>query len=417
MKTPEASEKKTDRRYSLEQLDRLVTITAPVWWIDLAAVYVVIGVALIWAIWGAIPTKVQGHGILVSTGGVQEMVARTSGKVAAVLVKPGDMVQEGQVVARIIQPALTSQVENIRKELDSLKNMHRQAKEFYDRERSLQGKNFLAQRRNLQGQMGDIQQRQQWLHQRLKNQEELLAKGLITDKTLLDTREQLQNASEDQRKAQVNLQKTNVDEIQMVTRQERDLFELSLKILETSDKLDLLTKDLEYKEIVKSDFSGRVLEAKVSEGAEVNPGSKIISLDLLGGNLRAVLYVPIGHGGKKVKPGMPIQISPKDIKREQYGSMLGEVQSISPYPATPDAMMNLLRNEGLVKEFAQWGPAIAIHADLVADPATTSGFKWTSREGPPFKMDLGRVVLGEVVVGEQRPISLVIPYIKRVFGL
>ena len=282
MNKPETSEKKTDRRYSLEQLDRLVTITAPVWWIDLVAVYVVIGVALIWAIWGAIPTKVQGHGILVSTGGVQEVVARTSGKVAAVLVKPGDMVQEGQVVARIIQPALTSQVENIRKELDSLKKMHRQAKEFYDRERSLQGKNFLAQRRNLQGQMGDIQQRQQWLGQRLKNQEELLTKGLITDKTLLDTREQLQNASEDLRKAQVNLQKTNVDEIQMVTRQERDLFELSLKILETSDKLDLLTKDLEYKEIVKSDFSGRVLEAKVSEGAEVNPGSKIISLDLLG---------------------------------------------------------------------------------------------------------------------------------------
>jgi HlyD family secretion protein len=414
---PETSEKKTDRRYSLEQLDRLVTITAPVWWIDLAAVYVVIGVALIWAIWGAIPTKVQGHGILVSTGGVQEVVARTSGKVAAVLVKPGDMVQEGQVVARIVQPALASQVENLRKELDSLKNMHRQAKEFYDRERSLQGKNFQAQRRNLQGQMGDIQQRQQWLARRLKNQEELLAKGLITEKTLLDTREQMQNASEDLRKAQVNREKTNVDEIQMVTRQERDLFELSLKILETGDKLELLTKDLEYKEIAKSDHSGRVLEVKVSAGAEVSPGSKLISLDLLGGNLRAVVYVPIGHGGKKVKPGMPIQISPKDIKREQYGSMLGEVQSISPYPATPEAMLNVLRNQGLVKEFAQWGPAIAILADLQADPATASGFKWTSREGPPFKIDLGRVVLSEVVVGEQRPISLVIPHIKKVFGL
>jgi HlyD family secretion protein len=414
---PETSEKKTDRRSSLEQLDRLVTITAPVWWIDLVAVYVVIGVALIWAIWGAIPTKVQGHGILVSTGGVQEVVARTSGKVTAVLVKPGEMVQAGQVVARIVQPTLASQIENTRKELDSLKNMHHQAKEFYARERSLQGKNLLAQRRNLQGQMGDIQQRRQWLSQRLKNQEELLAQGLITDKTLLDTREQMQNASEDLRKAQVSREKTNVDEIQMVTRQERDLFELSLKILETSDKLESLIKDMEYRGIVKSDFSGRVLEAKVSEGAEVTPGSRIISLDLMGGNLRAVLYVSIGHGGKKVKPGMPIQISPRDIKREQYGSMLGEVRSISPYPATPEAMLNVLRNEGLVKEFAQGGPAIAIYADLLADPATISGFKWTSREGPPFKMDLGRVVLGEVVVGEQRPISLVIPYIKRVFGL
>jgi HlyD family secretion protein len=413
----ESSQQKTDRRYSLEQLDRLVTITAPVWWIDLAAVYVVIGVALIWAIWGAIPSKVQGHGILVSTGGVQEVVSRTSGKVAAVLVKPGDMVQEGLVVARIIQPALTSQVENTRKELDSLRKMHRRAKEFYDRERSLQGKNYLAQRHNFLGQMTDVQQRQQWLAKRLQNQKELLAKGLITDKTLLDTREQLQNASEDLRKAQINLEKTKVDEIQMVTRQERDLLELSLKILETGDKLDLLTKDLEYKEIVKSDFSGLVLEAKVSTGAEVTPGSKIISLDLQGGNLGAVLYLPIAQGGKKVKAGMPIHISPQDIKREQYGSMLGEVQSISPSPATPDAMLNVLRNEGLVKEFAQWGPAIAIYADLRVDPATMSGFQWTSREGPPFKMDLGRVILGEVVVGEQRPISLVIPYIKRVFGL
>lgn len=417
MKPPETSEQATDRRYSLEQLDRLVTITAPVWWIDLAAVYVVIGVALIWAIWGAIPTKVQGHGILVSTGGVQEVVARTRGKVTAVLVNPGDMVQKGQVVARIIQPELISQVENTRKELESLQNMRRQAKEFYDRERRLQGKNFLAQRHNLQGQMGDIQKRQQWLSRRLKNQEELLAKGLITEKTLLDTREQLQNASEDLRKAQVNLEKTNVDEVQMITRQERDLFELSLKILKTRDKLELLTRDLQYKGIAKSDFSGRVLEVKVSEGAEVKPGSGIISLDLLGRNLQAVLYVPIDSGGKKVKPGMPIQISPKDIKREQYGSMLGEVKTVSSYPATPEAMLNVLRNEGLVKEFSQWGPAVIIYANLLADPATPSGFKWTSREGPPVKMDLGRVILGEVVVGEQRPISLVIPYVKRVFGL
>jgi HlyD family secretion protein len=416
MATQPVSESQPDRA-SLERLDQLVTVTAPVWWIDLVAVYVVIGVALIWAIWGAIPTKVQGHGILVSTGGVQEVVARTSGKVVTVLVKPGDLVQEGQIVARIIQPALTSQVENLRKELSSLKNMHRQAKEYYDRERSLQGRNFLAQRRNLQGQMGDIQQRQQWLARRLQNQEELLTKGLITEKTLLDTREQLQNTSEDLRRAQVNLEKTNVDEIQMVTRQERDLFELSLKILEVSDKLELLTRDLEYKEIVKSDFRGRVLETKVSEGAEVNPGSKIISLDLQGGDLQVVLYVPIDYGGKKVRPGMSIQISPKDIKREQYGSMLGEVKSISPYPATPEAMLNILRNEGLVKEFSRWGPAVAVYARLLRDPGTESGFKWTSREGPPFKMDLGRVVLGEVVVGEQRPLSLVFPYIKRVFGL
>lgn len=416
MEASQISEKKTDRP-SPEQLDRLLTVTAPIWWLNLVAVYIVIGAAFIWGIWGAIPTKVKGNGILVSTGGVQEVVARCSGKVASVLVKPGEMVKEGQVVARIVQPTLASQVENTRRELDSLKNLHRQAKEFYNRERSLQGKNFLAQRRNLRNQIGDIQQRQQWLTKRLKAQEELLAKGLITEKTLIDTRESLQNATEDHRKAQVSLERTNVDEIQMITRQERDLFELSLRILETSDKLDLLSKDLEYKEIVKSDYSGRVLEAKVSEGAEVNQGSKIIILDLLGGELKAVIYVPIGQGGKKVKPGMQIQISPRDIKREQYGSMLGEVHDVSPYPASQEAMMNVLKNEGLVREFCQFGPPIVIHANLIADPSTPTGFKWTSREGPHFKMSLGRVVLGEVVVGKQRPISLVIPYIKKVFGL
>jgi HlyD family secretion protein len=264
--------------------------------------------------------------------------------------------------------------------------------------------------------MEDIQQRQQWLTKRLKAQEELLAKGLATEKTVMEIRESLQNAAEEQRKARVSLEKTNLDEIQMITRQERDLLELSLKILETGNKLDLLSRELEYKEVVKSDFSGRVLETKVSEGAEVNPGSQIISLDLMGGELRAVIYVPIGQGGKKVKPGMQIQISPRDIKREQYGSMLGEVQSVSPYPTTPEAMLNVLKHKGLVEEFSQLGPPMVIHAALIADPSAPSGFKWTS-QGPNFKMDLGWVVSGEVVVGEQRPISLVIPYLKRVLGL
>jgi HlyD family secretion protein len=44
---------------------------------------------------------------------------------------------------------------------------------------------------------------------------------------------------------------------------------------------------------------------------------------------------------------------------------------------------------------------------------TPSGFKWSSENGPPFKVRTGTLGIAEIVVFRQAPITLVIPFLRK----
>lgn len=96
-----------ERLSSPEQLDQLVRVTNPIGWVALLAILFLLVVAIVWGFLGSLPTKVMGQGILISPGGVKEIVAGVSGQVTDVYFDVGDRVQQDQVVARILQPGQT----------------------------------------------------------------------------------------------------------------------------------------------------------------------------------------------------------------------------------------------------------------------------------------------------------------------
>jgi len=54
---------------------------------------------------------------------------------------------------------------------------------------------------------------------------------------------------------------------------------------------------------------------------------------------------------------------------------------------------------------------------LSEDPATASGFKWSSSNGPPMKVFSGTICNARVTVSKKRPISYVIPLFKSTLGI
>ena len=132
--------------------------------------------------------------------------------------------------------------------------------------------------------------------------------------------------------------------------------------------------------------------------------------------MQAVLFIPAGDG-KKVSVGMQVQISPSTVKPEEFGFMLGQVKSVSLFPSTPEGMQRVLRNDQLVKELAQRGSPIEVVTDLLLDPTTRSGFKWSSPQGPPLGIFSGTLCTGSIVVDRKRPVEYVIPKIKETFGI
>jgi HlyD family secretion protein len=114
---------------------------------------------------------------------------------------------------------------------------------------------------------------------------------------------------------------------------------------------------------------------------------------------------------------MEVQVSPTNIKREEYGFMKGEVAYVSDYPATPAALMRNFENEALATAMSSSGPVTEVRVALKGDSETPTGFKWSASKGPSTIITSGTICTVRIVTKQQQPISLVFPYIKKKLGV
>lgn len=405
-----------ERLSSPEQLDQMVQVTDPKGWIALAGLGTLLLAAVAWGIWGSIPTEAQGDGILLRQGGISDLVSNAGGQVQDMLVSVGDVIEKGQPVARIQQDALLRQISGDRSKLAALRSQYEDAARISGQQKQLRARDLAQQRADLQRTIESLEKDVSLLRERLDVQQSLLNDGLITKETFLTTQQSL-NAKRDQL-AQARLELNGLDLKRIEADQQLDQ---QLEARQTAIRdLELEVKDLTAKlgenVNILSPYSGRVLEVLASRGDVVNPGTPILSVEVLSENLQAVLFVP-ASAGKKVQTGMTVRVTPSTVKREEYGSMLGKVTWVAEFPSTARGMTRLLGNEALVTRLMQQGPPIQVNVALQRDRSTPTGYRWSSSHGPNIKISSGTLASGDVVVQEDRPFRLVIPKIREATGL
>jgi hypothetical protein len=152
---------------------------------------------------------------------------------------------------------------------------------------------------------------------------------------------------------------------------------------------------------------GIVLEVLVEPGMLLDRGTPVLHLDPLGSQLQAVIYVPV-TSGKRIHPGMQVQLSPASVEAEDFGVMRGRVSFVSEYPASRTGMMALLENEFLVQMLSR-GPVLAVEVAPIPDANAPSGFQWSSGRGPAVAITSGTPCTARFILGEQRPFQLLLP--------
>ncbi len=166
---------------------------------------------------------------------------------------------------------------------------------------------------------------------------------------------------------------------------------------------------------VISPYSGRIVELLIDVGSPIEKNAPLMSLEGLNPagrvDLVAVIYMAPAEG-KKIRPGMEVQVSPSTVRREEYGFMRGQVASVGQFPATPQGMLRVLGNSELVKTLSAVGAPIEVRVTLSADAANTSGYAWSSPAGPPLQVDSGTLCAAWITLEQRRPISLMIPALK-----
>lgn len=354
---------------SPEQLDALLPITSPIGWVALLAIGLALAVVLAWGFMGTILRTATGQGIIVrdSDVGIYEVSSQAAGVVLDVKVQAGDIVQAGQTVATLDLSQLKEQLVSSQEALKKLQEQD-----------AAQSKDEAERLENLQ--------------EKLANQESLYARGLLTKTPLLESR-------------------SAIYEVKSRSFQRRQqILDQTLKIRENQIKY-------EQENVVRAAREGRVTEVVVSPGNFVQPGKTIVRLESLKGDYEALVYVPTLEG-KKIREGMVARLAPSIVKPEEYGFILAKVYSVSPLPVTKEYLLSELGgDDNMVQSLLQSGSAIEFVADLEEDPSTPSGFRWSSSDGPDLKLESGTLCQVSIVLERVRPISLLIPYLKKQLGI
>ena len=405
-----------ERLSSPEQLDLLMQVTSPRGWLILAALGLILVTAVLWSIFGVIPTKITGKGILIRSGGVFDVVTMGTGRLIQMDVSPGDIVKKNQLIARIAQPDLLDQIARAKAELNELEIQHRVLSGFLEKDTTYQGDVLSGQRASNEEKIAVSKARVEWFEKRIAAEEKLLAEGVITEKQVLQTKDEYSRYRAEITEARNQLKQIAARDLAVRNQNQQQRSTSELRIADQKRRVQLLENQLDLNSRVTTPYDGRILEVKVDEGTLVTVGTSLVSLELNEGKLEALLYLPASEG-KKVYPGMEALISPTTVRREEYGLIVGKVKLVSGFPATSQGMMRMLGNETLVRSLAESGAPLEIYAELTPEPGTDSGYRWSSRKGPPIQIYSGTLCDGLVTVQKQRPINLLIPYLRETLGL
>lgn len=408
-----------DRLASPEQLDKLMRITTARGWVSLIGAILLIFAAVIWGFYGSIPTKVQGTGILLKAAGVQKIISTSSGVITDILFHADDVIRKGDLIARISQPEITSQFSEARAKLEELKTQKEIKEKFVNKNASLQLDLYQKERDRIRQLVQVSKKRKEWLMEKLSNQETLFKQGLVTRQAMLATRRDIDGIDSDLKELNNQIRQIDVKENQLKNQNVQELLSLQIQINEIKRHVKVLKERLVQRSEVKSLQTGRILEIMVSQGDQVLNGTPIMTIepiDIRDEILEAVVYIPY-EDGKKVKTSMVAGIMPSTVKKEEYGFMFAKVTNVSEFPSTYQGMMRVLENQQLVQKLSAGGTPICVRADLVRDPSTTSGYRWSSSKGPPVLITSGTACTASITIRKQRPVSLVIPILKKNLGL
>ena len=404
---------------SAEQLDQTITVINHHGWISLVALGVLLVAAIIWGIFGRIPEKVNGSGLLINSSELMSVTYNYGGTIRNVFLSNGQDVHKGQVIARIEREDLLENIQIATQRLSNLQQTYDTTTPLINRQADMTDDMLAKSESDFRSQIENVSRQIETAKRKEKNMKELFDDGLITEMEYLEAHKEVLSMEMQKQSAEQQLLNAGVNRVRTSTESKQEKMNLQHQIAEAKKQLEIERKNYQIATKIVSPVSGKIYEISVARGSYVPPGSTVAIVEPIssdGGTLQAVMYFPV-KDGKRIKRGMNIAVIPSTIKQEEYGYIQGIVTSVSDFPVSPQYLQAVMQNPALAQGFAA-DPPIEVKISMVTDPTTETGFHWSSSRGPNDTLTPGIPTTGFVIVRSQRPIEMIVPLIKKkVFGI
>jgi HlyD family secretion protein len=386
-------------------------------WAALGGLGAVIAGLIVWSVVGDIPTRVKGSCIIMHPTGVVDVTAEAPGRVAALLVRPGEQVKAGQEVAVIAAPELFERLLAAQQAVADREAEVAAQRTDLERSSTLSVRSLAEQREALALKQTSDRKRIAVLEQQQELNVRLRADGLLTARSLEAARLDLADArsvlAETDRKLAA-VEKLSVD---FQRKSAGSLAVLEQRLAEAVRARDVLMAQDQASTRLRARSAGRVVEIKAALDSAVKRDTPVVSIERLdqsNGQLEAVMFVSAADG-KKIAAGNIAEITPSHARREEHGYMQAKVVSASAYPATPQGLMNRITNPELMRELAHGTATYEVRIGLQPAPpggAVRNPYQWSNSAGRDIDVSSGSLCLGQVLVRHERPISLVLPIFR-----
>lgn len=381
----------------------------------IALVLIVIS-AFLWLFQGKIPIVIYGKGILFEEGEcIIPIISNTSGIVEKFNIAPGDYIKQGSVVAKTYNPKLLNKLSYQNKVLRVLLQQKSAIDSLLEVVIKHQESNFLVTQARLQDNIKLLENNIKNLDEQHKIHLTLLKKKIINRNVVDNIKELLNKANMELNYLKNNLVETKLGYYSKFEDLKSRQQNLTIQIAETENDINIINYEIQEMSKIVANHGGRILEHKVPLSIWVAEGTTISSL-LVKNNIKSnqqsddkylLAYFP-ARLGKSIKINMAVQITPSVICKEEYGSILGIVEAVSPFPVSKESVFASLNNQSLVDDFFgnNYQSIVSVRIKLKHNSEDYNGFFWTSNRGPKFKIENGTIADIMVILEYKKPVHL-----------
>ena len=353
---------------SPEQLQEAIQITSPMSRVAVAALAFVVLAVSLWSVFGTVRTRVRGDGLIAYHDAQRvDIVSHTEGYLVALLVRQGDQIARGDVVARIENESIEQRhtlalldEQEIRREIGTLER---------ERDADVEELARIAEARRAS------------LGQRISSGEALIElldermRGAETDAGRRDElpalRRQVLDLTYDLERSRSDLAELDVLQSERSSEWRRLIRQARQRLTDREAELARLTAEMEALLEIRAATDGEIVEVLAGVGMFLHPNDGIYQMT----NRVSGLFVNAffsADAAELIEPGMPVQVSLSMLDRQDFGSLRGVVSGVSRFRLSSDALMTVLGNEQLVERFSRSGAPLAVEIELSARPVVHS---------------------------------------------
>lgn len=414
-------DKKMFRKEALEKfssnrrLEKLMIVVNPKGWVTLWFFLLAVLGIILWSFLGSIPMSTSGSGILINQEGNLIIESKEDCVVDTVLTKERDVVDYDQPILKMTSNEIALKLKDSETRLELLKKQFTTYMERHtikaEAERKALKESILFKEKQILRTESELKT----LYQDLNWKKELLQDGLVALGAISEVKEQ------------INEKRKNIDDAKVAILTDLSSIQKLDDIVKIQEMKDEIQKAESQKNeaalsmnnlLIKSPTSGKILEVPVKQYENIKKGQIVTWMEKETDEI--VNYYFYGYfssnQSQMLLPGMIAEVKLRDVDPKLYGGMLMKVVYVWDYPTTEEEINKIIGNKLLVHYLTQREGSAPIQALLepIRDESTPSGYKWTSKNGPPLPPETGAIGDVKVFVGKRKPIYYLLPLLREI---